>query len=202
MSSVLRSSRTRISSTRLCSATRRWWIEATIGPTVVASLRAGTQTEIVWSPLISTSRSGGNSPVVWLRTSVMVRSGYEVGTTDSTHAWAADADPCQSGGRDATTSPAVGGARRDRGGERGLRRRADGRIGTVGDDAAGDGPRPATHPAVPADATVEPDPLETFVAHIDPSIERLEAFVAPDGEPARFEFAVHDRPTSVIRSRS
>ena len=38
--------------------------------------------------------------------------------------------------------------------------------------------------------TVPPDPYETFVANIKQQITVLEAFEDPDGEPARFEFAI------------
>lgn len=38
--------------------------------------------------------------------------------------------------------------------------------------------------------TVPVDPHETFVATIVPEIDYLDAFVEPDGEPARFEFAI------------
>lgn len=38
--------------------------------------------------------------------------------------------------------------------------------------------------------TVPVDPYETFVANIVDEVEFLDAFVEPDGEPARFEFAI------------
>lgn len=38
--------------------------------------------------------------------------------------------------------------------------------------------------------TVAPDPYETFVANIVDDVDVLAAFVEPDGEPARFEYAV------------
>ncbi|MEZ5245059.1 MAG: L,D-transpeptidase [Acidimicrobiales bacterium] len=38
--------------------------------------------------------------------------------------------------------------------------------------------------------TVPVDPYETFVANIVAEVETLAAFVEPDGEPARFEFAI------------
>jgi lipoprotein-anchoring transpeptidase ErfK/SrfK len=38
--------------------------------------------------------------------------------------------------------------------------------------------------------TVPVDPYETFVANVVDEVETLEAFVEPDGEPARFEFAI------------
>jgi len=43
---------------------------------------------------------------------------------------------------------------------------------------------------LPSTSTVPPDPYETFVANIVDEVELLNAFVEPDGEPARFEFAI------------
>ncbi len=45
-------------------------------------------------------------------------------------------------------------------------------------------------PTTTTTTTVPPDPYETLVANIKDHVSVLEAFETPDGEPARFEFAV------------
>jgi len=53
-------------------------------------------------------------------------------------------------------------------------------------------PTTTLNPGSPAASTTTnpPDPFETFVANIVDEVDRLNAFAEPDGEPARFEFAI------------
>lgn len=50
-------------------------------------------------------------------------------------------------------------------------------------------PAPSTAAARPS-TTVALDPYETFVAHINDDVTVLEAFDAPDGDPAELEFSI------------